>query len=440
MLLPQKRRIALISVDGDPAAEIGQEEAGGQNVYVLHVGQALAQLGWQVDMFTRRSCSNQLNIVQHTPNCRTIRLKAGPEEFLGRDSLFDYLPEFIEEFLKFQLQEDYQYPIVHTNYWLSAWVGMQLKQFQPLIQVHTYHSLGAVKYRTISDIPPIATARLEVEKACLETAERIIATSPQEQEHLRQLVSTRGNVEIIPCGTEIEHFGFVGRHFSRQQLSIPLSAKVVLYVGRFDSRKGIEILVRAIAKSKFLKTNPADLQLIIGGGSRPGNSDGDERARIEGIVNELGLSDCTVFPGRLSREILPIYYSAADVCFVPSHYEPFGLVAIEAMASGTPVVASDVGGLQFTVVPQVTGLLVPPKNDAAFATAIDNILENQVWRDELGEFARKRVASNFSWHSVALKLSKLYSQLNQAPSHSTITAYHRKTRHSEPKVIQLLAK
>ncbi|MBW4599245.1 MAG: glycosyltransferase [Calothrix sp. FI2-JRJ7] len=265
MLLPQKRRIALISVDGDPAAEIGQEEAGGQNVYVLHVGQALAQLGWQVDMFTRRSCSNQLNqlnIVQHTPNCRTIRLKAGPEEFLGRDSLFDYLPEFIEEFLKFQVQEDYQYPIVHTNYWLSAWVGMQLKQFQPLIQVHTYHSLGAVKYRTISDISPIATARLEVEKACLETAERIIATSPQEQEHLRQLVSTRGNVEIIPCGTEVEHFGFVGRHFSRQQL----------------------------------------------------------------------------------------------------------------------------------------------------------------------------------WHSVALKLSKLYSQLNQAPSHSTITAYHRKTRHSEPKVIQLLAK
>lgn len=191
-----QKRIALISVHGDPAIEIGKEEAGGQNVYVRHVGEALAKLGWQVDMFTRKASAEQATIVEHIDNCRTIRLTAGPEEFVPRDNIFGYAPEFVEQVLKFQQQEGIQYPLVHTNYWISSWVGMQLKKIQQSKQVHTYHSLGAVKYKSVTTVPMVATKRLSVEKTVLETAERIVATSPQEKEHMRSLVSPKGNIDI----------------------------------------------------------------------------------------------------------------------------------------------------------------------------------------------------------------------------------------------------
>jgi glycosyltransferase involved in cell wall biosynthesis len=409
MISPTKKRIALISVHGDPAVEIGKEEAGGQNVYVRQVGEALAKQGWLVDMFTRKADAQQESIVQHGPNCRTIRLQGGPEKFIPRDELYGYLPNFVREFQKFQLESGWQYPLVHTNYWLSSWVGMELKRLQQVKQVHTYHSVGAVKYKSVSTIPMIAKTRLQVEKTLLETADRVVATSPQEKEHMRSLVSAKGKIDIIPCGTEIQLFGSIARAAARQQLGISPTAKVVLYVGRFDPRKGIETLVRAVSLSPL--RDKADLQLIIGGGWREGESDGKERDRIGSIVQELGLSDITSFPGGLSREILPAYYAAADVCVVPSHYEPFGLVAIEAMACGTPVVASDVGGLKFTVVPEETGLLALPKNEAAFASAIDRILLDPALAQQLGKAGRKRVETYFSWDGVATQLGQLYAQL-----------------------------
>ncbi len=408
MFLTQKHRIALISIDGDPAAEIGQEEAGGQNVYVRQVGETLAKYGWQVDMFTRRSHPEQPTIVQHQPHCRTIRLTAGPASFMGRDQLVDYLPEYVKSFEDFCRQEGVSYRLIHTHYWLSSWVGMLLKQKHSLVQVHTYHSLGAVKYQTLQQMPPIASKRLMIEKTCLETADCVVATSPQEREHMRSLVSPYGNIEMIPCGTDINRFGQVTQAEARQQLGIDPDARVALYVGRFDPRKGIETLVRAIAQSSLRAEG--NLQLIIGGGSRPGQCDGLERDRIEGIVRELGLESITTFPGRLD-ETLPLYYAAADVCVVPSHYEPFGLVPIEAMASRTPVVASNVGGLQFTVIPEVTGLLAPPKDVDAFTRAIDRILSDRNWRNELGRMGRHRVEIGFSWESVASRLSHLYIRL-----------------------------
>ena len=405
----QRKSIALISVHGDPAVEIGKEEAGGQNVYVRQVGEALAHQGWLVDMFTRVSEPQQQKIVAHSANCRTVRLAAGPEDFVPRQDIFSYRHDFVKELLKFQEQAGIEYSLAHTNYWISGWVGLQLNKNISVPIVHTYHSLGAVKYKSVSPVPEIANTRLAIEKTCLETADRIVATSPQEKEHMHSLVSTKGNITIIPCGTDIKRFGSINRSDARAVLGLEPDDKVVLYVGRFDKRKGIETLVRAVSQSKW--RTDSRLKLIIGGGSRPGRSDGIERDRIESIVKELDLSNKTQFPGRIGEGELPIYYAAADVCVVPSHYEPFGLVTIEAMASRTPVVASDVGGLQFSVVNEETGLLAPPQNVEAFAVAIDRILDDPQWRDRLANNARKRVEDKFSWYGVASQLSSLYSQV-----------------------------
>ena len=406
-MLPRSRgRVALISVHGDPAVDIGQEEAGGQNVYVRQVGEALARQGWQVDMFTRRSAENQEEIVEHSPNCRTIRLIAGPQKFVARQEIFDYLPEFLKAFFDFQHQQETIYPLIHTNYWLSAWVGMEIKKLQMVRHLHTYHSLGAVKYRSIATIPIIAKTRLRVEKKCLETADMIIATSPQEEQHMRSLVSEKGNIMVIPCGTNIDCFGSIDKETGRAQLGIEPETKLVMYAGRFDERKGIETLVRAVASDRVKRHE--NLKLMIVGGSTPGEKDGIERERIGDLVKELKIEDITEFTGRVGHEDLAAYYAAADLCVVPSHYEPFGLVAIEAMASRTPVVASEVGGLKFSVADGETGLLAPPQNEMAFAEAIDSILSDAQWREELGNNARERVEAKFSWNGVASQLDQQY--------------------------------
>jgi D-inositol-3-phosphate glycosyltransferase len=414
--IPTRQAIALISEHGDPAAEIGKDAAGGQNVYVRRVGEALAKLGWQVDMFTRKSSPYDPTIVQHSPHCRTIRLTAGPETYIPRDELFQYMPDFVAAFQKFQQKEGTNYPLVHTNYWMSGWVGLQLQQSQNIQLLHTYHSLGAVKYGAIDEIPEIAKTRLAVEKDILEQAQRIVATSPQERDDLRNLVSELGRVDIIPCGTDIANFRPISKVEARTQLGISTKEKVVLYVGRFDKRKGIETLVRATGELRTKleqgeEIDPQKLKLVIVGGSDPNEADGAERRRIEGIVNELDIAANIEFVGMVGHDRLPLYYTAADVCVVPSHYEPFGLVAIEAMGCGTPVVASDVGGLQFTVVSEETGLLVPPRDVTGFARAIERILTDDLWARKVRKQATARVQNYFSWDGVANQLSGLYRLL-----------------------------
>jgi D-inositol-3-phosphate glycosyltransferase len=414
--IPTRQAIALISEHGDPAAEIGKDAAGGQNVYVRQVGEALAKLGWQVDMFTRKSNPYDATIVQHSPHCRTIRLVAGPEMYVHRDELFQYMPEFVAAFQQFQQKEGISYPLAHTNYWMSGWIGMQLQQAQNLQLVHTYHSLGAVKYQSVSDIPTIAQTRIAVEQQILEQAHSVVATSPQEHEDLQTLVSRHGKVDVIPCGTDVSNFRPISKAEARKQLGIKSTEKVVLYVGRFDQRKGIETLIRATGELRTQleqseEIDPNHLKLLVVGGSDPNEADGAERRRIEQIVTDLDLQTNTEFVGMVGHDRLPLYYTAADVCVIPSHYEPFGLVAIEAMACGTPVVASAVGGLKFTVISEETGLLVPPQDISGFAQAIGRILTDDIWSRKVRKQAALRVQQNFSWTGVAIQLSDLYRRL-----------------------------
>lgn len=412
--IPTRQAIALISEYGDLAAELGKDVVGGQNVYVRQVGESLAKLGWQVDMFTRKTNPEDSTIVQHSPHCRTIRLTAGPETYIPRDELFEHMPAFVAAFQKFQQKEGTNYPLIHTNYWMSGWVGLQLQRLQNVRLVHTYHSLAAVKYQSVSELPPIATTRLAIEKEILEQAHCVVATSPQELTDFRNLVSTSGKVELIPCGADLTNFRPISKLEARETLGIDAQSKILLYVGRFDRRKGIETLVRATAqlRSQLAEgVNPQPLKLLIVGGSDPRGADGAEQRRIEAIVTELDLTIDTEFVGLVGHDRLPLYYTAADVCVIPSHYEPFGLVAIEAMACGTPVVASAVGGLKFTVISEETGLLVPPHDVAKFASAIDRILTDDIWGRKVRKQASERVRQNFTWTGVAIQLSDLYRQM-----------------------------
>ena len=406
MLSLNRQAIAIISDHADPAAEIGREEAGGQNVYVRHVGETLAALGWHVDMFTRKVHADDPVIVQHSPHCRTIRLKAGAETYIPRDRLFEHMPEFVRSFQSFQRTHGLNYPLIHTNYWLSAWAGLELQKTSAIQLVHTYHSLGAVKYQSLVEIPQVANTRLRIEREILERANCVVATSPQEQETLRSLVSTRGQIEVIPCGTDTNNFRLTSKTHARTKLKLGSHEKVILYVGRFDERKGIETLVKACSLLK--EKDVQNLKLLIVGGSSEDMPDGDERKRIENLVDQLGLKESTVFAGRIGHDVLPLYYTAADVCVIPSHYEPFGLVAIEAMACGVPVVASNVGGLKFTIIPEETGLLVEPKNIEAFANGIHRILCDELWVRKMRRQASANVNQRFSWAGVTIQLSELY--------------------------------
>lgn len=397
---------ALISVHGDPSAEVGKEGAGGQNVYVRELGLALAQRGCQVDMFTRREDPAQPDVVEHAPGCRTIRLTAGPTQFIHRDELFDHLPKFVAAWQDFCRKSGNNYSILHTNYWLSGWVGLRLKFELDIPQVHTYHSIGAVKYQAMQSLPKISQVRLATEKRILETADYVVATSPQEEADLRELVARRGRISVIPCGIDTQRFGASDRQTARHQLGIDSDIPLILYVGRFDPRKGIETLVRACARL----SQPFQLYLV--GGSRDAGIDFQEQQRIRTLVKELGLESITTFAGRIPQSRLPAYYAAANVCVVPSYYEPFGLVAIEAMAAKTPVIASDVGGLRSTVVPDNTGLLVSPRDVKALANGLQQMLQHPDSWQVLGENGWKWVQERFSRAAIANQMYQLYESLS----------------------------
>jgi len=394
--------VALISVHSDPA-----RETGSQNVYVRQLGEALSRLGWQVDMFTRRTSSNQADIVQHNDNCRTIRLSAGALQFVPRQKLIGCLPEFLQQLRQFQSVNKIKYALIHTNYWLSAWVGMELKKIQPLVKhVHTFHSLGAVRYANSKRLSNIARTRLAFEKLCLETADLSIATCPQQREYLEQLVSQRGNISIVPCGTDSDMFGSMAKAIARQKQEVPENTFNILYVGRFTCRQGLETLIEAVSKPSLHRLGDIRLTLVSNGSS---NSQSD-RDRIEKMIWNLGLDNITVFSEGVNRQELATHYASADVCVVPSYNNSSGMVAIESMASGTPVIASNVGGLKYAVENQQTGLLFPAGNVTLLTQALQRLINQPEWSEQLGRSGRARVEELFTWSDIATQMSEFYHE------------------------------
>jgi glycosyltransferase involved in cell wall biosynthesis len=424
--VPNRQAIALLSLQADPAIDLSPDEVSGQSVYVRRVGETLARLGWQVDLVTRKTHPEDAAIVEHSPHCRTVRLKAGPEQYLPQEAVLEHIPEFLEQFSTFQIKKGGNSPLVHTNDWISGWIGLQLKEQNGLQVVHTYHTIGAMIYQATGYRPAIAETRLAMELRLMERANCVVATSPQQADQLKTLVSADGNIAIIPCGTDIETFHDIPKSEARAKLGLVPQEKVLLFVGRLASHKGLETLVHAFSQLKSgLSPEQADqngsqphhglsdqkLRLLIVGSDDPQYGDQHEQERISHLVRDMELDHEITFVGAVNQRELPFYYTASDVCVIPSHYEPFGMVALEAMACGTPVVATDVGGLKFTVVPEETGLLVPPKDDRALAEAIARVLTDADWTQRLTQQATSRVQQNFSWAGVAAQLSDLYRRI-----------------------------
>lgn len=414
------KKAMFISVHGDPLADLGSIQAGGQNVYVRQLASFLEKHGWSIDVFTHWNSPDQKQIEHLGKRSRVIRFAAGKQEFVDKNSLFKLLPHFLKEIKDFCSKRRTKYELIHSNYWLSGWVGKYLKNFLGIPQVHTSHSLGLVRSKSLKlkDNPEMKV-RLKVEKSVFEEARAIVATSSTEKEIIVDgYKADKEKIHVIPCGLDSNHFRMLKRKSVRSHFGLE-NEKVVLFVGRFDKNKGLEVLLRSIPL--LLSSYPRlqdDVEFwIIGGDPKevPLEEASPEKRELVSLLDNLGVRPKVKFLGPKEHKELPLYYNAAEVCVVPSFYESFGLVAVEAMACGCPVIASNVGGLKYTVMDGTTGFLVPPKNSEALAETIGKVFQDNTLCKRLSRNAVNIIPKKFSWQTIAEQINNLYKEITECP-------------------------
>ena len=405
-------RIAMISEHASPLALLGGEDAGGQNVYVSEVSTKVAAYGFDVDVFTRRDAPEVHEVTPWAENVRVVSLRAGPLEYLKKDLLLPLMPEFRDDLARFADAENSAYDLIHANFWMSAWVGCELKQRWNIPLVVTFHALGKIKklHQGAADTSP--AERIRIELRIVDEADVLIAQCPSEKEELIDLYGADENrILIVPSAVDVGTFRPVARRESRKILGLDQEGPMIVYVGRLLPRKGIDNIIRALALLSNGRSSFAKL-LIVGGETSEVSPETDkEVARLTDIARSLGVLDRVTFVGRRSQEVLKYYYSAADVCVSTPWYEPFGLVPLESMACGTPVIASEVGGMKFTVQDNKTGFHVPPKEPEVLASRLELVLNSPGLRASLGRKARERVEKFFTWHQVARRMATVYADL-----------------------------
>jgi D-inositol-3-phosphate glycosyltransferase len=393
----------MLSFHTSPLAALGGSKAGGMNIYVRRIAERLAAAGALVDVFTRRDDPNAAEIVELAPGARLVRVSAGPPDQLDVADLFLGLDRFVEGVEAFLRAEGGAYDLVHSHYWLSVAAGKRLAANWDVPHLAMFHTLGEVKLRArASEHEP--AMRLEAERELVHSVDRIVVATEHERQLLRQLFRVdRERVAVIPPGVDLQQFQPRDRAEARRELGLPEDGRVLLAVGRIEPLKGFDILVRALADM----TEGEGVTLIILGGDERAAT---EFARLTAIAEEVGVSSRLLFPGATPHDRVATYYNAADVAVVPSFYESFGLVALEAMASGLPVVASRVGGLTSTIADGRTGYLISWRCPEPFAEKLDLLLSNDALRAALGSSAVKSVA-RYDWAMVAASLLDLYEEV-----------------------------
>jgi glycosyltransferase involved in cell wall biosynthesis len=402
-------RIAMISEHASPLAGAGGVDAGGQNVYVAHVAQAMAALGHRVDVLTRRDDPAQAATVDMAPGVRVHHLQAGPPCFVPKEELLPHMAEFTDAARRlFETNEPYD--VVHANFFMSGWVGLALRQRFGTPLVVTFHALGLVRREHQREADRFPPERIDIERILARAADRVIAACPQDELDLRRLYGvSAARLSRAPCGVDVQALRPGDRLAARRRLGLPADEFVVLQLGRMVPRKGVDNVVRAMALCEGSDPARRARLIVVGGDSRvPDESATPEIGRLRRLAQTLGIAAQVHFTGRRDRDELRDYYLAADVFVTTPWYEPFGITPLEAMACGTPVIGSRVGGIGHTVVDGVTGYLVPPRDPTTLAMRLLELQRNPVLAAAMGRAGVRRVRSQFTWDHVADELLLAY--------------------------------
>jgi D-inositol-3-phosphate glycosyltransferase len=393
------QRVAMLSVHTSPLAQPGAGDGGGMNVYVRALAAALARAGVEVDVLTRAEHPDQLPCVEVEPGFRVLHVPAGPCAPVPLRELPDLVGEFTDA-ARDVLAHNGDHGVLHANYWVSGAVGHRLKHELDLPLVTTFHTLERVKAEVgLGDAIPL---RPRVEAEVVRCADLVVASTRDEHDQLvRHYGADPARIEIITPGVDHAVFAPGDRGAARRRIGLT-GGPVLLFVGRIQPLKGADLAVRALAE---VRDRSAQL-VIIGGPSGP-DGEGEVHA-LHALVAELGLEHRVHFVAPQPHDALVDYYRAADVCIVPSRTESFGLVALEAAACGTPVVAADVGGLRLLVDDGATGFLVEERDPTAYAERIDRVLSDDC--NELGAHAYAR-STRYRWSIAAARLRRHYDDL-----------------------------
>jgi len=400
-------RVAVLSVHTCPLAALGGKETGGMNVYVRETARELGRMGVAVDVFTRSQNASIPRIAELGEGARVIHLPAGPQAPMPREVQHRHLAEFIEGIEAHRWAEGIDYDVLHAHYWLSGVAGLELRERWGVPLVQMFHTLGRLKNSVAqgaTDLEP--DLRIAEEARVVAAAERIVASNGVERAHLvwhYGAVSER--IAVIPCGVDTELFQPMSQAAAKNLLELPPDP-MLLYVGRLEPIKGLETLLDAIG---LLARRGRRVRLVVVGGDADEPRGGHE-AGLRSRIQTLGIGDLVGFAGPQPQETLRTHYVAADVTVLPSHYESFGMVALEAMACGSPVVASRVGGLTTTVRDGVTGFLVAEGDVDALAERLETLLADPDLRWRLGREG-VRWAAQHRWPCVAEAICREYALL-----------------------------
>ncbi|HLR83811.1 MAG TPA: D-inositol-3-phosphate glycosyltransferase [Nocardioidaceae bacterium] len=402
------RRVAMLSTHTSPLEQPGTGDAGGMNVYVLELSRRLAEVGIEVDIFTRATSSDLPAAVEAADGVVVRHVAAGPYERLTKEDLPAQLCAFVRDVLSAEAHDEPgRYDIVHSHYWLSGQVGLVARDRWNVPFVHTMHTMAKVKNAALAaGDSPEPPGRIAGEEQIVDVADRLIANTHDEARDLiGRYDANPDRVDVVHPGVDLSTFSPQDSASARARLGIARDAHVLLFAGRVQPLKAPDVLLRAAAR---LARDPglrrSLLVAIVGGPSGTGTQ--RPHALVE-LAESLGIRDIVRFVPPVDQARLATWYSAASVTCVPSYNESFGLVALESQACGTPVVASDVGGLATAVADGSTGRLLPTHDPADFAATIEPLLRDESLRARLGTNAVRHAAS-FGWQATAERTVEVY--------------------------------
>ncbi|WP_142827275.1 glycosyltransferase [Planococcus soli] len=409
------KKALFISDHGDPLAKLGGKQAGGQNNYVKQLALALEDKGWQVDVATHWCDSSAPQIETFGTACRVIRLEAGHRGFVSKDEMYSMLPAFYEEMKSTMNLESYD--IVHTHYWLSGLIGKKLKKDFGLPYVHTAHSLAWAKEKAtgVHD-----QRRINAEKAILKNADQVLATTNNEKQLIKTFVDSPSPIKVIPIGVD-QAFKVRGNR-THLRKKFGYSNPLFVFAGRLEVTKGIFTLLKAF-QLLAEKTGPSNTpHLVIAGGDAESIDFETKLPKDEKLREAVrGIEDRVEFLGPQSQDELALLFNSATATIVPSFYESFGMVAAEAQACGSPIIASDVGGLKNVVQDGITGLLVETKNEIDLAIAMEVLSANTLLTERLSRQAVQIARKDFDWDSISTRINSLYEVIISARSNAFVS-------------------